>query len=93
MKGNTLEARVARNRHKYHYWRDHDRETYTCPECGRGEGEVKQFDVHHKDGNPMNGDEENLVALCRRCHNREHGRTKQTETLGEWKDRVNNLGD
>lgn len=55
------------------FWSEHDRETYTCPECGRGIEEVTQFQVHHKDENRRNNDLDNLVGLCRRCHHDLHG--------------------
>ncbi len=29
-------------------------------------------DVHHKDGNFLNGSPDNLERICRSCHNREH---------------------
>jgi len=32
--------------------------------------------VHHKDRNPKNNDQDNLVALCIDCHAREHGKDK-----------------
>ena len=31
--------------------------------------------VHHKDRNPSNNRESNLVCLCLRCHRAKHGRT------------------
>jgi len=54
------------------YWSDRDKSAYTCPGCGRSRGDVRNFEVHHIDGNPANGSEENLVALCRDCHEEVH---------------------
>lgn len=54
----------ARSRHRTRFWNDHDKATYRCPTCGRGEELVRHFEVHHIDGNPLNGDDENLIALC-----------------------------
>lgn len=52
------------------YWEAHDRDTYECPDCGRGEDEIKgRFEVHHKNGEPLDNRPENRVALCRVCHN------------------------
>ncbi|MGE5610162.1 MAG: HNH endonuclease, partial [Bacillota bacterium] len=58
------------------------RDGFRCVHCGRAGKELDagngvQLDVHHvvavRDGGP--DDDANLVALCRRCHNRiEHGR-------------------
>lgn len=75
----------ARRIAKQKFWREHDRESYVCPGCGSETGGVEWWEVHHKDGDPMNNDIENLVALCRTCHYREHDRTPP-RSLDEWKD-------
>jgi len=52
------------------FWEKHDRDEYSCPDCGRLEEEVSySFEVHHKNGEPMDNRPENHVALCRTCHN------------------------
>jgi len=52
------------------YWEDHDRDSYECPDCGRSEDEIRgSFEVHHKNGEPLDNRPENRVALCRVCHN------------------------
>lgn len=79
-----------RDRHRSRYWKEHDRATYECPRCERGPESVEWFEVHHKDHDPTNGDLSNLVALCRKCHYEEHGRTPP-ESLSEWKERVEDL--
>ncbi|WP_164932813.1 nucleoside 2-deoxyribosyltransferase domain-containing protein [Halorubrum amylolyticum] len=57
------------------FWEKHDRETYECPDCGRQEEELlNTFEVHHKDGQPMDNRPENHVALCRPCHNLREGK-------------------
>ena len=44
-----------------HHWR--------CQACGTPHGPVPfVLTVHHLDFNPANCDEQNLVALCQRCH-------------------------
>ena len=86
-RGNSPEALRSRGRHRKRYWRENDRDEYECPRCGRGMDEVHSFEVHHIDRNPLNGDKENLVALCRECHYREHGRSPP-ESLEEWKERI-----
>jgi len=51
----------------------------TCERCGCTDGAVRDEDgfllrkgrpltVHHIDGNVGNNDPENLMTLCRRCH-------------------------
>lgn len=55
---------------RQHFWEKHDRDSYTCPDCGRTEDEVAYtFEVHHKNGEPMDNRPENHIALCRTCHN------------------------
>lgn len=42
---------------------------YKCAICGRTD---KKLDVHHKDGNCKNNNPDNLILLCRSCHNKHH---------------------
>lgn len=57
--------RLARER----YWSEHEKSSYTCPDCGRGESEiVGTFQVHHKTGTPHDNRMESLVGLCGACH-------------------------
>lgn len=39
-----------------------------CEICGSN----KNVDVHHKDGNPQNNSKDNLMRVCRSCHNKIH---------------------
>jgi len=39
-----------------------------CERCNK----TKALDVHHKDENPLNNDETNLITLCRSCHMKAH---------------------
>lgn len=48
-------------------------ELNSCSECGATE---VVFDVHHKDGDHLNNNPENLQVLCHKCHGKKHGRTK-----------------
>lgn len=60
---------------RQHFWEKHDRESYTCPDCGRIEDDVAYgFEVHHKNGKPMDNRPENHIALCRTCHNIREGK-------------------
>jgi len=83
--------RIARSKHRTKYWKRHDKETYECPDCGRGVTEVDQLDVHHKDENPLNGAWSNLIGLCHRCHLARHGREYDPQSLEDWKDGFLNL--
>ena len=82
--GSDYEHDLARSKHRYRFWGERDREDYTCPRCGRGHDDVFQFEIHHIDGDPTNGNESNLVALCRRCHYQEHDR-EPPRSLDQWK--------
>lgn len=54
-----------------------ERDQYKCQECDRyAQGSIGH--VHHKDGNPMNDDLENLELLCEDCH-------RKTESYGRRK--------
>ena len=44
-----------------------------CSSCGSREHLV----THHLDGNHKNDSLENLIILCRSCHNRKHARKEQ----------------
>lgn len=57
--------KLARQR----YWEEKDRDSYSCPDCCRSEEQVVgTFEVHHKNGEPMDNRPDNHVALCRVCH-------------------------
>jgi len=57
--------KLARQR----YWEENNRDSYSCPDCGRSESQiVGAFEVHHKNGEPMDNRPKNHVALCRVCH-------------------------
>ena len=78
---------VARSKHRTYYWLVNDYWSYECPDCGRGHDRVYTFDVHHIDENPRNGDPENLIGLCRRCHAWRHAEEPTIAGLDvhEWK--------
>lgn len=64
------------------YWTKHDRESYECPDCGRVEDEIEgRFEVHHKNGEPMDNRPENRVGLCRACHNLREGKKPSMEQI------------
>lgn len=50
------------------------RDKYVCQECGLHQDELygwnKQLDVHHIDYNKFNCNKNNLITLCRDCHNK-----------------------
>ena len=43
---------------------------WTCEKCGTKQNKLRGIviTVHHKDGNPMNCNKSNLIALCQKCH-------------------------
>ena len=48
-----------------------ERDAWTCGDCGR---KGARFEVHHVDGNRENNAIENLITLCRGCHQLRHYR-------------------
>lgn len=75
----------ARNVHRRWYWNQHDYETYECSDCGRGLEAVDRFEVPHIDGNYRNGDPENLVGLCHRCHRARHREEEIENHIEDWR--------
>ena len=45
---------------------------YICEYCGEDHLEKQSLDVHHIDCNPANDNFDNLMVLCRKCHNNFH---------------------
>jgi len=43
-----------------------------CEICGNDNMKHERPHVHHKDGDPFNNSPENLITLCRSCHNFQH---------------------
>lgn len=71
--------RDTKNRHRglarKVFWEAHDQDRYQCPDCGRRKADLlRPFEIHHKNGDPMNNSETNLVGLCRPCHNIREGK-------------------
>ena len=65
----------TRGKARKKFWSEHDKRTYECPDCGRRETQLRYgFEVHHIDGEPMNNDLNNLIGLCRPCHNVREGK-------------------
>lgn len=84
----------ARNRHKRRFWDRHDRRTYQCPSCGCDyDGAGREWEVHHKDGDALNGHIFNLVALCHSCHRRTHSAIATMLEVEEWKEEFRSLGE
>jgi len=72
------------------YWEKHDRDTYECPDCGRTQGEIQGvFEVHHKNGEPMDNRPENQIALCRLCHNLREGKKPSLQHIERLRSELN----
>jgi hypothetical protein len=64
------------------FWEENDRKSYVCPDCGRTEDEINgKFEVHHKNGEPMDNRPENHVGLCRLCHNLREEKKPSIESI------------
>lgn len=71
------------------FWREHDRDTYRCPDCGRQEDElVKTFEVHHKSGETLDNRPENHVGICRPCHNLREGKKPSIKEIRNIRDQL-----
>lgn len=70
-KGDAADDRLGRDRAR----RWHEKPD-VCERCGK----VKRLDWHHIDANPLNNVRENLMALCRKCHQDVDGRTQFFES-------------
>ena len=46
-----------------------ERDNYICQLCSKQQGD-KALSVHHIDYNKKNSNPENLITLCKRCHNK-----------------------
>lgn len=69
------------------WWEIHDRESYICPDCGRGCGDVIRWEVHH-----INREAGKCVALCQTCHKVRHGAVRRRINLQAWKEEFTALG-
>jgi len=74
--------------HREVCFREYDQE---CQVCGAG----GDLDVHHRDGNRVNNDAENLIPLCHSCHINIHAGNRDSELMSELIDelRVNTTPD
>lgn len=65
-----------------------DRDHKECQHCAAQGGFHKAECVHHivplEDAPELALDMSNLVALCRDCHERVHGREKKEPAIEEW---------
>ena len=55
-----------------------------CEKCGITTGLIER---HHKDGDTLNNEPENIEFVCRRCHMQKDGRLEKFSELGKrmWK--------
>lgn len=60
------------------FWAEYDRDSYECPACERDD---VPFEVHHRDGDWLNGHPINLRGTCHQCHAGEHRRREAVERV------------
>ena len=84
----------TRNRHRRRFFEHVSIETYVCPSCGFDypDSGTDVWEVHHRDGDALNGHPVNLVALCHRCHKRTHAAVRTKAELDRWKASIEDLG-
>lgn len=75
------------------FWGEHDTQSYQCPDCGRGRDELRDgFEMYHKDGNVYDNRIDNLIGLCRPCHNLRKGKKPSFEDIRRLRDAVHPEG-
>lgn len=78
--------KIARER----YWNEYDKDSYNCPDCGRGQDEiVGVFQVHHKSGTPHDNRLEHLVGLCGFCHRLRENKKPSLRRIRQFKKQSN----
>lgn len=86
----TTNQSKHRQKARRKYWADKNKNTYRCPDCNRSKEALRTgFEVHHKDGDPANNDPDNLIALCRPCHNIRENKKPSFNELELWQDQLN----
>lgn len=89
-----MSTKTQRQKAKKKFWRRNDRNEYRCPDCGRRQEETSSpFEVHHKDGDTSNNSLNNLVGLCRFCHQLREGNKPGFGTIRSFRDRMANKAD
>lgn len=83
--------RDTKNRHRAlarkMFWKAHDQASYQCPDCDRRKADLlRPFEIHHKNGDPMDNSETNLVGLCRPCHNLREGKKPSLDEIKNLRD-------
>jgi 5-methylcytosine-specific restriction endonuclease McrA len=59
-----------------------ERDRYTCQICRKPQGDIV-LDVHHIDCNKKNNNPDNLITLCRSCHQKLHNPKSSGEKNGK----------
>ncbi|WP_114576698.1 HNH endonuclease [Saliphagus sp. LR7] len=64
------------------YWGDHDESSHACPGCGRPRDAIDGIELHHRDHRKGNPGRNNLIGLCRDCHQEgQHGNRSTSKHL------------
>lgn len=79
----------ARDKARERYWSEYDRDSHACWLCWDDDAPL---DVHHADGDYLNNELLNLVALCHGCHRSIHRRQATRARINDWKAGFLDLG-
>lgn len=95
MSNGLSETREKNLRHKARkrYWSEYDKDGYECPDCGRRVSDLRTgFEVHHIDGDVENSELDNLIGLCRPCHNLREGKKPSVNEISLMRDQIEEQG-
>jgi len=62
--------------HREVCFREYDEECQVC-------GDTENVHVHHRDGNRVNNEIENLIPLCHSCHKNVHHGNRESELMSQ----------
>jgi len=65
-----------------------DRDRYTCQICGKRNLKGRKGAVHHIDADKYNNEQQNLILLCSKCHNKIHAKYETSPVIMAFRDKI-----